>query len=149
MPAWEKAKLKEERPPRQLTSLFHCGDRVKAKFPIQISQEGRGYFNEGAGEGVPPHQRDEEEDEAELAELEKVIEGGSEGTVVEILPPGEWANKPKGCWGTHRFLVMINWDDTSYPMDMVEENDLEKTDGSLGDRLCAQKREKNKAEKAR
>merc|ERR1719356_1689346 len=39
------------------------GDRVKLVCPIRRSNDGRSYFNEGAGTDVPPHLRDIDEDE--------------------------------------------------------------------------------------
>lgn len=102
-------------------SRFRVGDRVKARVPMRISHHGRGYFNEGGGYGVPEHQRDEEEEAEERERLPQVVEGGSEGYVVGILPAGEWANRPPGWKGPARPGVMVNWDDDNYPIDVTEE----------------------------
>eukprot|EP00434_Breviolum_minutum_P030754 symbB.v1.2.027200.t1/scaffold2716.1/size72468/7 len=116
-------------------SRFRVGDRVTARVPMKISHEGRGYFNEGGGYGVPEHQRDEREEAEELAKLPKVVEGGSEGYVVGILPAGEWANRPKGWKGRPRPGVMVNWDDDQYPIDVTEEMFLTQVEGESLSRL--------------
>eukprot|EP00913_Durusdinium_trenchii_P000264 g239.t1 len=138
-------------------SRFRVGDRVRARVPMKISHRGRGYFNEGGGYGVPQHQRDEEEEPCgggthfqgcallkdffpsgpksflqeaeELERLPKVVEFGSEGYVVGILPAGEWANRPPGWKGEPRPGVMVSWDEASYPIDVAEEMFLTKIDG--------------------
>lgn len=110
-------------------SRFRVGDRVRARVPMKISHRGRGYFNEGGGYGVPQHQRDEEEEAEELERLPKVVEFGSEGYVVGILPAGEWANRPPGWKGEPRPGVMVSWDEASYPIDVAEEMFLTKIDG--------------------
>lgn len=61
--------------------------------------------------------------------LAKVVESGSEGYVVGILPAGEWANRPPGWKGQPRPGVMVNWDEATYPIDVTEEMFLEVIEG--------------------
>uniref|UniRef100_A0A7S4SA03 Uncharacterized protein n=1 Tax=Alexandrium monilatum TaxID=311494 RepID=A0A7S4SA03_9DINO len=129
--------------------LFRVGDRVRAKMPILLSNSGRGYFNEGAGEGVPPHLRDESEDRMELAAMEKIVEGGEEGTVAGILLKNEWINRPKHWKGHHRTGVMVSWDSADLPMDVAEETELEVIEGSLGARRSEQLRMEKRARRER
>eukprot|EP00931_Biecheleriopsis_adriatica_P118116 TRINITY_DN9357_c0_g1_i1.p1 TRINITY_DN9357_c0_g1~~TRINITY_DN9357_c0_g1_i1.p1 ORF type:complete len:187 (-),score=47.14 TRINITY_DN9357_c0_g1_i1:94-654(-) len=112
-------------------SKYRVGDRVRAQFPIKISNDGRGYYNEGAGLGIPDHQRDVDEDQEELDGLLKVIEGGNEGVVIGILPKGEWANRPPHWKGQPRAGVMVSWDEAELPIEVVEEADLEQLEGSV------------------
>merc|ERR1719436_189576 len=75
------------------TSQFRVGDFVSSKVPIRVSNEGRGYFNEGAGKGVPDHLRNFEEEDEKLSALPEFVDFGNKGQVVGILPTSEWANR--------------------------------------------------------
>ncbi|CAJ1462101.1 unnamed protein product, partial [Effrenium voratum] len=123
-------------------SRFRVGDRVRARVPMKISNEGRGYFNEGGGYGVPDHQRDFKKEKQERRELSPVIEGGSEGYVVGIITAGEWANRPKGWKGQPRPGVMVNWDEATYPLDVAEEMFLTEVEGESLSELHIRQRKK-------
>eukprot|EP00439_Symbiodinium_sp_Y106_P044885 s2044_g5.t1 len=96
-------------------SKFRVGDRVRARVPILVSNQGRGYYNEGAGQGVPKHLRNMTQERGvadsweweELDGMLKVIEGGSEGYVVGIITAGEWMNRPPHWKGQPRPGIMV------------------------------------------
>mmetsp|Transcript_21412 Transcript_21412/g.49075 ORF Transcript_21412/g.49075 Transcript_21412/m.49075 type:complete len:202 (-) Transcript_21412:55-660(-) len=108
--------------PYKLVSMLRPGDRVQAKYPLKISWGGYGYFREGKGEGVPEHLQDEM---VERGELETIIEGGTMGTVVDIVPTIEFMNRPDHIKGMPRPLPLIDWDDPNLPMDVTDEWDVE------------------------
>ncbi|CAE8719988.1 unnamed protein product [Polarella glacialis] len=118
---------------------YRVGDRVKAKVPIRISNGGRGYYNEGAGFGVPEHLRDAKAETKEMAALLKVVEGGKEGSVVGIITAGEWKNKPEHWKGMPRAGVMVSWDDSVLPIEVAEEMDLVQMEGSVADERRTQR----------
>lgn len=124
---------------------FHCGDRVTAKVPIKLSNDGRGYYNEGGGEGTARHLRDMADEIAKRDAKDKIVDFGAEGTVVGIIPTGEWGNRPRHWKGTPRAGIMVNWDDAEMPMDVAETFELEITDSSQGDKLIAQRKAKKGA----
>eukprot|EP00929_Paragymnodinium_shiwhaense_P081672 TRINITY_DN427_c0_g1_i2.p1 TRINITY_DN427_c0_g1~~TRINITY_DN427_c0_g1_i2.p1 ORF type:complete len:206 (-),score=66.02 TRINITY_DN427_c0_g1_i2:156-773(-) len=125
---------------------FKLGQRVKARYPLKLSNRGRGYYNEGGGSDVPAHLRDWEEDIAASKERIRYVEGGLEGTIVGILPEGEWENRPRHWKGYSRRGWFVNWDDATLPMDLAEEHELEVLDSELADKLRVQK-DAEKAEK--
>mmetsp|Transcript_99489 Transcript_99489/g.197147 ORF Transcript_99489/g.197147 Transcript_99489/m.197147 type:complete len:194 (+) Transcript_99489:85-666(+) len=130
-----------------VSSIFRCGDRVKARAPILLSNQGRGYFNEGKGKGVPEHLLDLDQEAEEQDNLTKIIEGGSEGTVCGIIKKGEWAQRPLHWTGHKRPGVMVSWDDANLPMDVAMEVELELIEAPFREQMAAQR--KNSKEKMR
>jgi len=76
--------------------------------------------------------------------LEKIIEGGEEGTVMGVISAGEWPNRPPLWKGRPRAGVMVSWDDASLPIDVAEESDLDILDTSLTEKRVAIQKEKRK-----
>jgi hypothetical protein len=116
-------------------SIWRCGDRVRAVAPLNKTNGGRGYYNEGAAIGennvpmdVTPYQRDAEEDERELNALPKIIEAGTEGTVVSVFHFSQhsWPYERPQHWQGHaRPWVLVDFDGADNPIEACEEWDLE------------------------
>ncbi|CAK0908433.1 unnamed protein product [Prorocentrum cordatum] len=109
-------------------SIWKCGDRVRARAPINKTNGGRGFFDEGAAEDVNEFNRDVEEDEREFRALPKVIEGGTEGTVVSAFKFSQtrWPyERPRHFKGHARPWVLVDFDGSDNPMEACEEWDLE------------------------
>lgn len=109
-------------------SIWRCGDRVRAVAPINKTNGGRGFYNEGAAEMVSKYQVDEDEDEREFRALSKVIEGGTEGTVVSVFKQDQWAwpyHRPQHWRGYARPWVLVDFDGADNAIEACEEWDLE------------------------
>mmetsp|Transcript_137004 Transcript_137004/g.347088 ORF Transcript_137004/g.347088 Transcript_137004/m.347088 type:complete len:215 (+) Transcript_137004:114-758(+) len=120
---------------------FRIGDVVRLKVPAQLSNDGRGYYNEGAATDVPDHQRDLRADRKRTERRRKFVEGGLEGQVVGVIKAAHWENRPNHIKGNRRPLIMVNFENDRVPLDVFEENDLELLDRTLAD-------ERKKMEKA-
>lgn len=123
------------------TSKFRVGDKVEAIAPFKISNDGYGYFNEGAGYGCPAKHRDPGEDGWERANLPKVVDGRSQGHIVGMIPIGHWKNRPKHWKGHKRVGIMVSWEEPTYPIDVVDECYLKLVDRTISDEKAEKKRE--------
>merc|ERR550537_1501033 len=105
-----------------------------------ISNHGRGYYNEGGGADVPRFHRNLAEDRRQERERVKIIDGGNEGVVCGVIFKGEWMNRCRYWKGHARPGVMVSWDDQVLPIDVAEEADLEKLEGSFSPRRLQEKK---------
>jgi hypothetical protein len=111
--------------------MWKTGDRVRLKWPILRSNQGHGYFNEGGGADLKNpdgSQRRSNKEIQEDVEVEKFIEGGTEGTVVMVRNEGVMPyiyDKPIEWRGKARPYVIVDFEDPDIPMEAVEEWDLE------------------------
>merc|ERR1711920_672229 len=96
----------------QTRAAFGVGDKVRLKCPAPLSNNGRGYYNEGQ-----PKYWEESKEAAE--KLPKYVEGGSLGQVVGVFQVSDWQNRPMGhkggyVWkGIRRPMIMVCFDDAS------------------------------------
>lgn len=136
-----------------LQSGFRVGDRVRLRGPHKLTEKGLGIFLEGKGEkntnrpelSLDP---DLKKRERERRFLDKkmlgpvshpgapsdmwYVEGGEEGTVVDIMPTNHYEyNKPWHWKGMARPGVIVSFDSDQVPVDMIEETDLEILDDSM------------------
>jgi len=165
---------------------YRVGDRIRLKWPVEISYAGRGYFNEGGStdinadswQGKLEDRGYKVPDKYQMAHIEKtkkqgkygrmhypqwypdfpkpwtgVVEGGSEGTVVRIIPaslvpllrPKSWQRK-EGKMGYKRLhplfsghgaygqaVLLVNFDDDKYPVEAVKEVECEKIGSEFDD----------------
>jgi len=104
---------------------FKLNDRVKLKWPVLRSFNGRGLFNEGGNVDVQ-FRYVTAEDLEEEERMDKIIEGGSYGRVVDIMLGQDWENRPEHIKrGNMRPGIIVDWEDPDVPVDIVEEYDLD------------------------
>lgn len=128
-------------PPKQAS--FNVGMRVKARQPILLSNKGRGYYNEGAADGVPDHVRNKRKEASEERKLRKFVEYGEEGTVAGVIHAGNWEQRPSHWKGVPRPGVIVSWDAKNLPMDVAEESELEMMDSTVSESLIKVRRAAN------